>query len=339
MGKLSAASLFSGCGGSEVGLIGGFTFLGKHYSSHPIKIVFANDNEKHACKIYESNFKHAIICEDIKTIAEEKIPDHDLLIGGFPCQSFSIVAQNPPRLGYKTENGKLFFEMVRILKKKQPKVFIAENVKGIISANKKRALPLIIKEFREAGYSVAYSVLNAAEYGAPQKRERVFIIGFRKDLGIQPSFPHPPNLDEPVPLSQVVLDHEEVDRKYFFSERAIKGLLNSNPNMNKGRVQDLSQPCNTVTSHLAKVSLNSTDPVLKINGRYRRFTPREVARIQSFPDSFRLVGTDSQQYKSLGNAIPPVLMWHITGHILKLLNKKNKRFSKQSLNFYFSKKK
>ena len=116
MGKLKVVSLFSGCGGTEVGLQGGFTFLGKKYKKHPVEVIFANDIDTPACNIYNNNFNHPIICKDIKEISAKEIPDHDILVGGFPCQSFSIVAQNPPRLGYKSENGKLFFEMVRILK-------------------------------------------------------------------------------------------------------------------------------------------------------------------------------------------------------------------------------
>jgi len=324
MGRLKITSLFSGCGGTEIGLLGGFAFLDKEFKKNPISIVFANDNEKSACDIYNQNFDHSIECNDIKDIKEQEIPEHDILVGGFPCQSFSIVAQNPPRLGYKSKKGKLFFEMIRILKEKKPKMFIAENVKGILSANRKQAFPLILKEFKKAGYAIDYKLLNASEYGVPQKRERVFIMGLRKDLGILPSFPKPTTSKAQIPLQSVIFDHNKVHSKYFFSERAHQGLLNANPQMNKGRAQDISGPCNTVTSHLAKVSLNSTDPVLKVNGKFRRFTPREVARIQSFPDEFKLVGSDAQIYKSLGNAIPPVLMWHITNHAVKLLKGKNK---------------
>ncbi|MEZ5472141.1 MAG: DNA (cytosine-5-)-methyltransferase [Marinicella sp.] len=98
-----------------------------------------------------------------------EIPEHDILLGGFPCQSFSISAQNHPRLGYKDERGMLFFEMVKILKKKQPRFFIAENVKGILSANQKKAFPMIVKEFEKAGYHVKFQLLNASEFGVPQK--------------------------------------------------------------------------------------------------------------------------------------------------------------------------
>lgn len=124
-------------------------------------------------------------------------------------------------------------------------------------------------------------------------------------------------------LSDVIFHENEINPKYYFSERVVQGLLNSNKKMNKGRAQDVSQPCNTVGAHLAKVSLNSTDPVLCIQGKYRRFTPREVARIQSFPDTFKLVGSDAAQYKALGNAIPPVMFWHLVQEVRAALNVEN----------------
>lgn len=107
--------------------------------------------------------------------------------------------------------------------------------------------------------------------------------------------------------------------RYFFSERAVQGMLKARGMMNKGRVQDLQKPSNTVGAHLAKVSLNSTDPVLMVGDRYRRYTPREVARIQSFPDSYKLIGSEHNQYKALGNAIAPVMFWHITHELLRQL--------------------
>ena len=112
---------------------------------------------------------------------------------------------------------------------------------------------------------------------------------------------------------------KDVDEKYFFSNKAVEGMKKSHKKMNKGRVQKLNEPCNTVGSHLAKVSLNSTDPVLYINDKYRRFTPREVARIQSFPENFILCGSESAQYRALGNAIPPVLSWFVTDQLVNIL--------------------
>lgn len=319
MGKLKVASFFCGCGGTDVGLLGNFDFLGKHYSSNKMEIVYANDIDDNACDIFRMNFGIQPDNRDIREVSSDEIPEFDILTGGFPCQSFSIIAQNPKRLGVKDERGMLFFEMCRILRERKPKCFIAENVKGILTANKKSAFPLIIKEFEDSGYDVKYSILNAAEYGVPQKRERVIIVGFRKDLDIDFDFPVPKIKTEKkyVPLKSVI--DTDVDEKYYFSQRAVEGMMKNRASMNKGRAQDIEKPCNTVGAHLAKVSLNSTDPVLMVDKRYRRFTPREVARIQSFPESFELVGTEAAQYRALGNAIPPVMFWYVAKSVSKIL--------------------
>lgn len=319
MGKLKVASLFCGCGGTDVGLLGGFDFLGKNYPNNPVEIVYANDIDDNACRIFEENFGIIPDNRDIREVKSEELPDFDILTGGFPCQSFSIVAQNPKRLGVKDDRGKLFFEMCRILRDKKPKCFIAENVKGILSANEKNAFPLIIKEFEDSGYNVSYALLNAVNFGVPQKRERVIIVGIRKDIGFTFDFNAlPQEGDFPIAsLSQVI--ENAVPEKYFFSQKAVEGMMRKRETMNKGRAQDITQPCNTVGAHLAKVSLNSTDPVLMVGERYRRFTPREVARIQSFPETFELVGTESAQYRALGNAIAPVMFWYVAKAISKLL--------------------
>ena len=298
-----------------MGLLGGFDFLGKKYNANNMEIVYANDIDDNACNIFEENFGIKPDNRDIRGVKSDEIPEFDILTGGFPCQSFSIVAQNPKRLGVKDERGKLFFEMCRILREKQPKCFIAENVKGLLTANKRSAFPLIMEEFEKSGYDVTYSILNSAEYGVPQKRERVIIVGFRKDLGIKFTFPDIALKEEELhePLSSVI--ENTVDEKYFFSERAVAGMMRNRKSMNKGRAQDVLKPCNTVGAHLAKVSLNSTDPVLMIGERYRRFTPREVARIQSFPEDFKLVGSETAQYRALGNAIPPVMFWYVANSV------------------------
>lgn len=327
MKKLRVASLFSGGGGTDIGFEGGFDFLGKHYKSNNIKIVYANDIDKNANIMFEENFRIKPDSRNIKEVDSFDIPEFDILTGGFPCQSFSVSAQNPKRLGIKDERGTLFFEMVRILKDRQPLAFFAENVKGILSANKHEAFPLIIEEFEKAGYSVNYNLMLSANFGVPQKRERVFIVGIRNDLGFKFSFNEEPPIkseEDYVPLSKVL--ENEVVEKYYFSEKAVQGMLNSRTSrvMNKGRAQDITKPCNTVSSHLAKVSLNSTDPVLFENGRYRRFTPREVARIQSFPENYKLVGSEGAQYRILGNAIPPVMMWYIANKLLYMLRNTGK---------------
>lgn len=320
---LKTVSIFCGLGGMDLGLLGGFHYLNNYYAHNGYEIVYSVDIEPSAVNIYNANFSHKAIIGDITTIPSEDIPSHDLLLGGFPCQSFSVSAQNPPRLGFRDVRGKLFFEMCRLLKFHKPRFFIAENVKGILSANKKRAFPLIINEFEKAGYFVKYKLMNAADFGIPQKRERVFIVGFRDERDfLKFNFPAPTHINNHIPLLHVLEDQDCVEEKYFFSDKAVEGLKKSKSyeKMNKGRAQCIHGPSNTVSAHLAKVSLNSTDPVLKIGERYRMYTPREVARIQSFPEEFKLTESKTKNYKALGNAVAPVMMWHLTQELNMLLS-------------------
>jgi DNA (cytosine-5)-methyltransferase 1 len=323
MEQIKVASFFCGCGGMDLGLIGDFSFLENHYPKQPFKIVYAVDNDTYCADIYNDNFNHKCLVSDVREIIKSELPDHDLLIGGFPCQSFSISAQNPPRLGYKDSKGKLFFEMIEVLNEKKPRFFIAENVKGILSANKKQAFPMIINEFEKAGYKVKFKLLNSSHFGIPQKRERVFIVGFRDNQDYQRySFPSPVTLNgNMVKLKEVLDKRANVNEKWFFSQRAVDGMLRVKHKMNKGRNQNIEQPCNTISSHLSKVSLNSTDPVLMVESRYRRFTPREAANIQSFPSDFKLNAvSENRQYRAVGNAVPPVMMWYLAESLSKLLS-------------------
>lgn len=321
MEKIKVASLFCGCGGMDLGVIGGFSYLGKEYGKTLFEIVYSIDNDDYCTKIYNDNFSHKCIVKDVRDIEIDEMPDFDMLIGGFPCQSFSISAQNPPRLGYKDERGMLFFEMVRILKARKPRFFIAENVKGILSANKGKAFPMIVNEFKKAGYTVVHKLLNASEYGVPQKRERVIIVGFR-DLNDYQKFNYPIRIkkSEMKVLGDVIMHESDKDETLFFSDRAVAGMVAVREKMNKGRAMSLTEPCNTISAHLAKVSLNSTDPVYMVDERYRRFSTREAARIQSFPDSFKFDSVSQiRQYKAIGNAVPPVLMWHVIHSLQKVL--------------------
>ncbi len=321
MEKIKVASLFCGCGGMDLGVIGGFSYLGKDYKENPFEIVYSIDNDDYCTKIYNDNFVHKCIVKDVRNVGDDEIPQFDLLIGGFPCQSFSISAQNPPRLGYEDDRGRLFFEMVRILRKHQPRFFIAENVKGILSANKGKAFPMIISAFRDAGYNVVYKLLNAYEYGVPQKRERVIIVGFRdKEDYLKFKYPNKVKVSERKILRDVILKEADNDESLFFSDKAVAGMLAVRDKMNKGRVMQLDEPCNTISAHLAKVSLNSTDPVFMVGERYRRFSSRETARIQSFPDTFKFDSvSQNRQYKAIGNAVPPVMMWHIARALQKII--------------------
>ena len=209
MEKIKVASIFCGCGGMDLGVLGGFSYLDKVFAENPFEIVYSIDNDPYCTKIYNDNFVHKCIVKDVRDINISEIPDFDMLIGGFPCQSFSISAQNPPRLGYKDERGMLFFEMVKILKERKPRFFIAENVKGIMSANKKKAFPMILKEFEDAGYNVTYKLLNSFAFGVPQKRERVIIVGFKNFTDFMHfNFPNPIKSSNRKVLKDVIIEDE-----------------------------------------------------------------------------------------------------------------------------------
>lgn len=316
--KIKVASLFCGCGGSDLGLLGGFKYLSKSYKKLPFEIVYAIDNDKYAVETYNANFEHPAVCEDITKVDFTDVPDVDMMIGGFPCQSFSTV--NPTK-DTNDARANLYKEIVRFLQEKQPKYFICENVKGLLTLQKGAIIQKILKEFTECGYNIQYKLIKAVEYGIPQRRERVIIIGIRKDIDLSYSFPDPICTENnAVPLRKVIdrLDIEE--QKYYFSQKAVQGVKNAKNNMKRGLWQDLNAPCLTLTSHLAKVSMNSRDPILLVDADkelYRRFTPREAARIQSFPDTFKLHSSEAKSYKQIGNAIPPVMMWYIAHSLLK----------------------
>lgn len=314
-------SLFSGCGGADLGVVGNFEFNGKKYDKNPFSLVYALDIDNKALNTHRLNFQcDNVVCGDICEIDTKDIPEHDVLIGGFPCQSFSTV--NPTKDPFD-DRANLYKQMVRIAKEKQPKVFIAENVKGLLTLHKGSIIAKIIKAFEEAGYIVKKQLIRCADYGVPQKRERVIIVGIRKDIQHEYIFPDAPNENNWQPLSVAVHNLVLDDKKYYFSEKAVRGMKNAKNNMKRGLAQNLNEPCLTVTSHLAKVSLNSRDPVLLVDPEkelYRRFTPREAARIQSFPDSFQFSGSETDAYRQIGNAIPPVMFWHIAKSILPILD-------------------
>jgi len=313
MNKIKVISLFSGCGGADLGLIGGFKYLGKIYKKNPYEIIHASDINSKAVETYNLNFSHKANVEDISQLVLNNI-NCDLVMGGFPCQPFSTV--NPTKQPDLIES-QLFWQMARVIKNAKPKVFIAENVKGFYRLKNGFYFDLACKEFKKLGFNIYHSLLNSSHFGIPQKRERIIIVGIHKSIKLDFEFPvstHGIGLKPIVPLSSVISSLVPDDPKYYFSQRAVDGVKKAKPNMKRALAQDLSQPCLTITSHLAKVSLNSRDPVLLVNPKkelYRRFSPTEAAAIQSFPGKFIFSGSESDAYRQIGNAIPPVLMWHI----------------------------
>lgn len=322
---IQAVSLFSGCGGADLGLLGGFDFLGKHYERNNLKILHASDFDTKAVATYNLNFQRLAEVKDVRLLSLEGV-ETDLLVGGFPCQSFSSV--NPTK-DPTDGRSQLFNDMLRLVVQTRPRVVVAENVKGFYRLHKGAYFDDFTSKLESVGYRVFHRVLMAADYGVPQLRQRLFVVGVRSDLDGEFTFPpptHGPEAKDPlphVPLKRVIDSLADVPEKYYFSEKAVEGVKRAKPNMKRALAQDLDKPCLTITSHLAKVSLNSRDPVLLVNPefeKYRRFTPNEAARIQSFPDSFKFAGSEGDAYRQIGNAIPPVLMWHVLKSIEDFLS-------------------
>lgn len=325
---MRVVSVFSGCGGGDLGLLGGFTYLGKKYPKNKVDIIHASDHDWKAVRTYNANFKTKAEVLDVRQLILEDV-NFDLLVGGFPCQSFSSV--NPSK-DPEDARGQLYHQMIRLARESRPKFFIAENVQGFYRLNGGKYFNDLKHQLENLGYEVFHEILSAADFGIPQLRKRLFIVGIRSDLEINFEFPRPkfgpnsPSRKAYVPLGSVIKSLSDVPSKYYFSARAVEGVKRAKSNMKRALAQDLEGPCLTVTSHLAKVSLNSRDPVLLVNPKqeiYRRFTPAEAAAIQSFPEEFTFTGSEGDAYRQIGNAIPPVLMWHVVRSLIKLAPKTN----------------
>ena len=325
--KYKVVSLFSGCGGMDLGFEGGFTFLNKKYNYNPFEIIYSNDFEKKACETYNYNFKNKIICEDIHNINENKIPSCDVVIGGFPCQDFSLAGK---RRGFSSKRGQLYKEMLRIVESKKPKVFVAENVEGI-SINIENSSPLlkIIDEFKKIGYRVDFQLFNTADYEVPQTRKRIIIIGVRNDLNCNPIFPKPVlSSDEWITAKQAIDDlWGKIDSNYVknhTSKDYSKAKFSDSGKGQGNRQIEADKPSITIRAeHHGNIEghYRSTNPNEPNNKKFwRRLSIRECARIQSFPDSFIFPCAASSAYKQIGNAVPPVFAWHIANNVLDILN-------------------
>ncbi len=247
---------------------------------------------------------------DITKISADSVPDHDILFAGFPCQPFSIIGNGK---GFEDTRGTLFFDIARIIETKKPKAFILENVKRLVGHNKGHTLKRILETLRNLGYFVDYKVLNALDYGLPQKRERVFIIGYHNSI----DFEWPSKLNHKKSLMEV-LEHD-VDPRYFASEyirikrkekhkpRTIPSIWHENKS---GNISSYPFSC----ALRAGASYN----YLLVNGE-RRLTPREMLRLQGFPDSYKIIVNDSQIRKQAGNSVPVNLVRVVLQNLLPYL--------------------
>lgn len=321
-------SLFSGCGGMDLGFKGGFTFLNKLYDKNPFEIVFSNDFEKKACETYNYNFENNTICDDINNIDEKNIPNCDVIIGGFPCQDFSLAGK---RKGFNSERGQLYKQMLRIVNFKKPKIFVAENVEGIsIDIENSSPLLKIIEEFRNIGYVVDYKLFNTADYEVPQTRKRIIIIGVRNDLGINPKFPTPILTSDKWVTAKEAIDDlwDKLDTDYVKNHTSSdysKAKFSENGRGQGNRQIEANKPSITIRAeHHGNIEghYNTMNPSEPYNRNYwRRLSIRECARLQSFPDTFIFPCAASSAYKQIGNAVPPVFGWHIAKAVLDMLEK------------------
>lgn len=303
----SVASLFSGCGGLDLGFRGGFKSLGKSYPRLPFSIDFANDLNPYACATYRKNISGHIHCGDAWEMLD-KLPDSaDVVIGGFPCQDISI---NGKRAGVNGVRSGLYRAMVEAVDRCQPKVFVAENVKGLLMEYNKESLQMVIEDFEALGYKVTYDLYLAADYGVPQMRQRVFIVGTAD--GVTPFVPPTPTKKktEWMTSAQAISDLE--DRAEDAAINHIWSRAEKSADQGQ-RILKADRPADTMRAEChGNIQFHYKLP--------RRISMREAARFQSFPDDFVFDSKLRETERQIGNAVPPVLAWHIAKAVKACLN-------------------
>jgi len=305
---MKIVSLFSGAGGLDFGFI---------KAGH--KIVWANDIFSDAVATYKRNIGNHIVEDDIHNIKSDDIPDCDMVIGGFPCQGFSVA--NVKRNSGDIRNT-LYKELLRVIMDKKPKYFLAENVKGILSLKKGAVFAMILKDFWEAGYNVKYKVLNSANFGVPQKRERVIIIGVRKDIPFSFEFPKETHTEKGengtlkwVSVSDALSIYPDPDIPNDIPNHTYsKYKLNFNGYIGH-RPLNPDKPAPTVT---ARGDDKGGVVILPHPNGQRRMTCRELATVQSFPPDYFFCGNNSSIYRQIGNAVPVKMAYHVAMQFNKI---------------------
>lgn len=298
MEKHSIVSLFSGCGGMDLGFLGGFKFLGQHFQEHKFDIIWANEINKSACESYRHNICDKIVNDDIWSVINDLPSRADIVIGGFPCQDISI---NGKRAGVSGKRSGLYLAMVKTVEKVKPKIFVAENVKSLLFKYNEESLERVISDFSQLGYNVSYALYNAADYGVPQTRERVMIIGTPKG---QPKFRHPKQVT--FPEAWVSCEKAIGDLEALAEDKSINhtwSRAKKSPEQGSRRLKH-DRPATTIRAECH----GNMQFHYKLD---RRISMREAARFQSFPDNFTFMANLRETERQVGNAVPPVLAWHI----------------------------
>ncbi|WP_294242604.1 DNA cytosine methyltransferase [Pseudobutyrivibrio sp.] len=288
-------SLFSGAGGLDLGLIQAGN-----------EVIWANDIDKDAVATYEENIGKHIVCEDIKNIDIETLPDADAVVGGFPCQGFSQANLKRALDDDRNQLYRFFYDTIKI---KQPKFFIAENVKGILSLGKGEAIKQIVNDFNEAGYITTVNLVNMANYGVPQTRQRVIIVGQRRDLGqeMRFKFPEPTHSkdgkDKPkwISISEAIGHFPDPDTDNDVLNHIYSAYKVEYRNFTGHRKTDPNKPSPTI---LARGNGGGGVCAIPHYNGQRRLSIRESASVQTFPEDFHFNGAMNSCYRQIGNAVP-----------------------------------
>lgn len=324
---MKVISLFSGCGGLDLG-----------FEKAGFEIPIANEFDKTIWATFKANHpKTKLIEGDIRNIKEDDFPDHvDGIIGGPPCQSWSEAGA---QRGINDDRGKLFFEYIRILQSKKPTFFLAENVSGMLANKHSEAVQNILEHFRNAGYEVSLTLVNAKDYGVAEERKRVFYIGFRKELNIKFEFPEGSTKDDSkkLTLRDIIWDLKDTAVPAGKNNHHNPDAINNNEYftgayspifMSRNRVKSWDEQAFTVQASGRQCQLHPQAPkMIKVEQNlrkfvpgkeylYRRMTVREVARVQGFPDNFKFIYNNvNDAYKMIGNAVPVNLAYEIAKSI------------------------
>ncbi len=282
------------------------------------KTIWANDVAPDACKTHENWSTAKVVCGDVAKVDAAEIPDADIMLGGFPCQGFSL---SGPRKIDDSRNA-LYKHYVRIVKAKKPLMFVGENVKGLLTMGGGSIIDAIVAEFSDCGYDVHYKLLNAKDYEVPEDRERVIIVGFRKDLGIK-------KFEYPKPRNFQITMKEALKNIPAPTPDEVCNAPYSSRYMSRNRKRDWDDVSYTIPAMAKQVTLWPGSPDMeKINkdlwrfgsdGETRRFSWREAAAIQTFPSNLEFYGDLTSKYKQIGNAVPVKLAEIVATHLYGIL--------------------
>ena len=325
--RYKSIDLFAGIGGIRLGF--------EYAFKKNMTTIFISEIDKKAQETYKANFNDKFnINGDITKIDEKEIPKHDILLAGFPCQAFSVAGF---KKGFDDIRGTLFFDIVRIAKYHKPKVIFCENVKNLVTHDNGKTFKRITEILKKIGYKVYSEVINSKNFGVPQNRERVYIVAFRKNINSS-NFIFPIKKDDSKKIVDI-LEKKEVSPKYYLSDVYLECLRNHKQRHRlKGNgcgyeIRDKNEIARTLVcggigrerNLIVDKKLTNFNPVTNIKGKInrefiRKLTPREWARLQGFPDNFKLIVADTHLYKQLGNTVTVTVIEAIAENIKKILD-------------------